>query len=375
MPFNVTRDNQEPSGPQDVAVPQSSPIVQPPAVKTLGTNSNASNSSNSDVADAGNIIGGIGKVLGAALLFLSKGGPVGYAEGGYNNANNPDGTVGDGNLEPPSMDPKQALAMGYLVGALHQRDFGGTPDTLEQAAHMIHQKMTNQDTIEPPAGHATGGEVNNDQDTARQALMQSMGLSNENPGQVAQMPDPQTQKQQSIGQQNAMAGGNFNSMRGYATGGAGPQAMQELQMNDSDPMSGDPKANNAPLGSGQPFMGDGSVKGPGGPQDDVIPAKLSNGEFVISAPAVQFFGVDKLNKMNEQGKQGFMQMQTQQPPNQPRSSNPQDAAGAPQGPSMMPQGQPMAPPMGMMQKPEQAQPPMKSGGSVMRAKGSGYMGL
>ena len=34
----------------------------------------------------------------------------------------------------------------------------------------------------------------------------------------------------------------------------------------------------------------GAIKGPGGPKDDVIDAKLSDGEFVMTAKAVENFG-------------------------------------------------------------------------------------
>lgn len=46
---------------------------------------------------------------------------------------------------------------------------------------------------------------------------------------------------------------------------------------------------------------DGEVHGPGGPRDDMIPAKLSKGEFVLNEGAVKHFGLSKLNKMNEVG--------------------------------------------------------------------------
>ena len=34
----------------------------------------------------------------------------------------------------------------------------------------------------------------------------------------------------------------------------------------------------------------GRVKGPGGPREDMVPAKLSNGEFVMTARAVRGLG-------------------------------------------------------------------------------------
>jgi hypothetical protein len=45
----------------------------------------------------------------------------------------------------------------------------------------------------------------------------------------------------------------------------------------------------------------GFVSGPGGPKDDKVPAMLSDGEFVMSAGAVQKYGVDTLEAMNAAG--------------------------------------------------------------------------
>jgi hypothetical protein len=45
----------------------------------------------------------------------------------------------------------------------------------------------------------------------------------------------------------------------------------------------------------------GLVSGPGGPRDDMVPAMLSPGEFVLNEGAARHFGEDKLNKMNAIG--------------------------------------------------------------------------
>jgi hypothetical protein len=45
----------------------------------------------------------------------------------------------------------------------------------------------------------------------------------------------------------------------------------------------------------------GDVEGPGGPEDDTVPAWLSDGEFVLNADAVRHFGLDRLHKMNNKG--------------------------------------------------------------------------
>jgi hypothetical protein len=58
----------------------------------------------------------------------------------------------------------------------------------------------------------------------------------------------------------------------------------------------------AALGSGKPQeMFSGLVEGPGGPKDDKIAARLSDGEFVMSAGAVKKYGVGTLEAMNAAG--------------------------------------------------------------------------
>lgn len=49
---------------------------------------------------------------------------------------------------------------------------------------------------------------------------------------------------------------------------------------------------------GQPLAGGGRVTGPGGPKSDVIPAMLSNGEYVIQASSVKKYGTDLMNTIN-----------------------------------------------------------------------------
>jgi hypothetical protein len=49
------------------------------------------------------------------------------------------------------------------------------------------------------------------------------------------------------------------------------------------------------------FRDGGQVDGPGGPKDDLIPAMLSDGEFVMPVGAVKRFGLDKLEKMRQAG--------------------------------------------------------------------------
>lgn len=57
----------------------------------------------------------------------------------------------------------------------------------------------------------------------------------------------------------------------------------------------------------------GEVAGPGGPKDDKVPALLSDGEFVMPIGAVKFFGLDRLEKMRQQGLQYERQLGIPQP--------------------------------------------------------------
>lgn len=45
----------------------------------------------------------------------------------------------------------------------------------------------------------------------------------------------------------------------------------------------------------------GKVSGPGGPKDDMVPAYLSPGEFVMPVGAVKKYGLDRLEKMRQDG--------------------------------------------------------------------------
>ncbi len=49
---------------------------------------------------------------------------------------------------------------------------------------------------------------------------------------------------------------------------------------------------------GQPLASGGRVTGPGGPKSDLIPAMLSNGEYVVQASSVKKYGTDLMNTIN-----------------------------------------------------------------------------
>jgi hypothetical protein len=66
----------------------------------------------------------------------------------------------------------------------------------------------------------------------------------------------------------------------------------------------------------------GEVDGPGGPKDDLIPAMLSDGEFVMPIGAVKKFGLARLEKMRQEGLQFEQELGIRKPENQ----NPQGMA-------------------------------------------------
>ena len=48
---------------------------------------------------------------------------------------------------------------------------------------------------------------------------------------------------------------------------------------------------------------EGEIVGPGDGDDDAIPARLSDGEFVFSAPAVEAIGLEKLEAMHNRARE------------------------------------------------------------------------
>lgn len=411
----------------------STPIAQPNPIQKPPPPPAQAQNSGSGASGIGGIIGGLASL--ASFLF-SSGGFVGDGKNGYAAG----GSVGE-------QDPHKgaAFAEGYLVGAHHQQNYGGTPDTLQKAAMEIKQMLTdklggkqgqsigntadkygftaeaanpgNSSVIQSSDQHsnmmphmASGGSVNADQQLVTQAIQQSLGLTPDqqkaataNPVNANTVAPQQTQptiSNQQNQQQNPQQyiepppapvqttqppqvdQNNPNGVQSQQTPQQGfmdnvaqmlppPQtAARGGYMQPHLAMGGPPQPmppqgapmpqGQQPLKPGQMFQGDGSVKGPGGPQDDAIPAKLSNGEFVFSQPAVQFFGVDKLVKMNEQGKQGFMQALGQVQQNQAQSQQ-----GAPQAP----QQQPPMPPQGQPPQPQ-------AKGGLMKPRGNnGFAGL
>jgi len=72
------------------------------------------------------------------------------------------------------------------------------------------------------------------------------------------------------------------------------------------------------------FAEGGEVEGPGGPKDDMVPAMLSDGEFIMPAEAVEFFGTDRLQKMIAKAKES-----SHENPMKSRKPSPMDAMPMP----------------------------------------------
>lgn len=90
-----------------------------------------------------------------------------------------------------------------------------------------------------------------------------------------------------------------------------PQQIQHLQSAlQADPVLSD--IVDSLLVAAVEFSGDGAVEGPGTGQSDQIPARLSDGEFVFSAKAVQAIGVDVLQKIMEEAEASVDAAQPQQ---------------------------------------------------------------
>lgn len=100
------------------------------------------------------------------------------------------------------------------------------------------------------------------------------------------------------------------------------QPMPAMPMQQPAPLPGFMPGQHTPSGGmswSRPaaFAEGGEVDGPGGPKDDEIPAMLSDGEYIMPAEAVKFFGTDKLNKMiakaREEGGEPAMQRPAEMP--------------------------------------------------------------
>lgn len=96
----------------------------------------------------------------------------------------------------------------------------------------------------------------------------------------------------------------------YADGGEvmdnayDPTTLAEQQVNAVLGLkSGGPVARPPKVRPGATTRKGGKVSGPGGPKDDRVPALLSDGEFVMPVGSVKKYGLDKLEKMRQDGLQ------------------------------------------------------------------------
>lgn len=96
----------------------------------------------------------------------------------------------------------------------------------------------------------------------------------------------------------------------YADGGEvmndtyDPHSIAEQQVNAvMGYKAGGPVARPPKVRPGATTQKGGKVSGPGGPKDDRVPALLSDGEFVLPVGTVKKYGLDKLEKMRQDGLQ------------------------------------------------------------------------
>lgn len=96
----------------------------------------------------------------------------------------------------------------------------------------------------------------------------------------------------------------------YADGGevmedtVDPRTLAEFQVNQAMGLkAGGQVARPPKVRPGSTTRKGGKVSGPGGPKDDRVPAMLSDGEFVMPVGAVKKYGLDKLEKMRQDGLQ------------------------------------------------------------------------
>jgi hypothetical protein len=84
-----------------------------------------------------------------------------------------------------------------------------------------------------------------------------------------------------------------------------PRSIAEDQVNTAMGLkAGGPVSRRPPkVRPGSTTQRGGKVSGPGGPKDDRVPALLSDGEFVMPVGAVKKYGLDKLEKMRQDGLQ------------------------------------------------------------------------
>ena len=129
----------------------------------------------------------------------------------------------------------------------------------------------------PGTVNVTSGGSTTNRAMPTQPLMYSDASGGAGSASITPSPKPAEQPMQSIQQQTE----SFNST---------PPAQSQWDQNlrASQPKQGE-----------QNFAVGGMVRGPGTTTSDSIPAKLSDGEYIIPADVVRYYGTDKLDKMVE----------------------------------------------------------------------------
>ena len=85
----------------------------------------------------------------------------------------------------------------------------------------------------------------------------------------------------------------------------------------------------AAMGLGTMFADGGEVQGPGGPKDDAIPARLSDGEYIVPAEVVRKKGTDFFDKLKEKAQKELAEEEQQQAAQQQEAQMRQQALQAP----------------------------------------------
>lgn len=109
-------------------------------------------------------------------------------------------------------------------------------------------------------------------------------------------------KQYQIEQQGMS--GLFSGIGNFASSRVGQNAISTFGDRFSNWYGGgtpQPDSYTAGIDASGMYADGGAIRGPGGPRDDLIDIKASNGEFILNEGAVRHFGLAKLEKMNEIG--------------------------------------------------------------------------
>lgn len=174
-------------------------------------------------------------------------------------------------IKAAPMVGKGIAGVGKMVGSEGMQSFG---NTLAKPGDMMYNAAQKAiDSVLPKiSGMQTASQGTYDALTADQVLAGTQGVAE--------------------GEAGAAAGGA--EAAGGAAGGAGAEAVGGGALETLGELATTALAAAAD---------GGEIAGPGGPKDDMIPAMLSDGEFVMPIGTVKKYGLHKLEKMRQEGLQ------------------------------------------------------------------------